>query len=95
MIFVNDEYMYKAFPLFEKGNRISAERTMIGSKVPRRYLRHPHYLVIQNGAPSGIDKDTLGLIPYVYVSKEIFDFRFERTEGEPDYVYRLKRLDLE
>ena len=66
--------------------------------MPKRYLRRPHYIITNADSPTGIDEDTLGFIPYVFVDEEIFKARFEQVVRETSianthYLYKLKRLN--
>jgi len=98
MSVINEDYFYHAFRVDDK-NKHSIEKYFLGgAKVPKRYLRRPHYIITNADSPTGIDEDALGFIPYVFIDEEIFKARFEQVVRETSianthYLYKLKRLN--
>lgn len=89
------EFIYNAFDVQEC--KSSIERCLLKGKIPRRYLRKPHMIVISHDhISSGLYEINRGLIPHVFVSMDVFEARYERYVDPkfPDatYIYKLKQL---
>lgn len=92
--YIVDTHFYHIFDI--RNCKDSLERYIIGTKIPRRYLRKPHYVITTPGSPTGIDSDTIGFTPYRYIDEKTFVERFELVTdtdlpGTNTYLYQLKR----